>query len=135
MELNAAFNFVIVEDNPEDSFWLKRELKKATLGATATVFANAIEAFDFIKSSSSFPLVLFLDLHLPITSGIDLLRKIKECPSLEKILIYVLDGSSSPREIAECEKLGVTAFLRKPVSYTDLVEIVGPRIRELSTQP
>jgi DNA-binding response OmpR family regulator len=62
-------SLIIVEDNPDDSFWLNRELKKANLRMPIKVFADALEAFDFLTQSRPLPAAVFLDLHLPITSG------------------------------------------------------------------
>ena len=95
MEPNRSC-IVVVEDNPDDSFWLNRELKKAALGLPVKVFANVLEAFDFLLSTPTLPAVVFLDLHLPVTSGLELLRKMKAHPSLSKVLVFVLNGSSSP---------------------------------------
>ena len=124
---------VIVEDNPDDSFWLNRELKKANLGISVKLFDNVLEAYNFLLNSPSLPAAVFLDLHLPITSGIELLRRMKVHPSLQRVLVFVLNGSSSPKEIEECEKFGVAAFLDKPVSLKDLTAKVIPRIRDFLT--
>ncbi len=121
---------LIVEDNPADSFWLKRELKKAEFGMSVTLLADGQRALQFLSECDSLPAALFLDLHLPGESGLHVLRTIRLSPTLNKIIVFVLDGSSSPKEITECEQLGVAGFLDKPVSQYDLANVVLPRICE-----
>jgi CheY-like chemotaxis protein len=120
---------LIVEDSQADSFWLKRELKKANFGMSVTVLEDGQRALQFLSECDSLPSALFLDLHLPGESGLHVLRTLRLSPTLNKIIVFVLDGSSSPKEIAECEQLGVAGFLDKPVTQHDLANIVLPRIR------
>ena len=127
MEKNTPY-LVIVEDNPDDSFWLKRELKKAGIGMCITLIADGKTAIDFFSECDVFPIVLFLDMHLPGASGLELLRYLKHNSMLEKMSVFVLDGSSLPKEIQECEDLDVLGFLEKPVTVEDLSKLVLPQI-------
>jgi CheY-like chemotaxis protein len=120
---------LVVEDNPADSFWLKREIKKAELGMSVTFLADGQRALQFLSECDSLPSALFLDLHLPGESGLHVLRTIRLSPTLNKIIVFVLDGSRSPKKITECEQLGVAGFLDKPVTKHDLANVVLPRIR------
>jgi CheY-like chemotaxis protein len=127
---NNAPYLVIVEDNAADSFWLKRELKKADLGLPVTLFADGQHAMEFFFGCTQLPTVVFLDLHLPGASGIKLLHMIKETTAFQKMIVFVMDGSSSPKEVAECQKLGVAGFLDKPVTVEDLQKLVAPLVRD-----
>ena len=128
MEIKPPY-VVIVEDNPDDSFWLKRELKKADLTLPVRIFADGQRALDFLSECDDLPEALFLDLHLPGASGLQLLNAIRGSSRMNRIIVFVLDGSSSPKEIAECEKLGVAGYLDKPVAVDDLRSLVAPTIR------
>ena len=121
---------LVVEDNPDDSFWLKRELKKAGIAMSVTLLADGQRALQFLSQCDSLPVAAFLDLHLPGETGLQVLQTIRLSPTLEKIIVFILDGSSSPKEIAECQELGVAGFLDKPVSVEDLKTIVAPLINE-----
>jgi CheY-like chemotaxis protein len=127
---NRSPYLLIVEDNPDDSFWLNRELKKADFGMALMLHTDAERAFDFLIKAESLPEALFLDIHLPGASGLHLLQRLKENPALAKIIVFVLDGSSSPKEIDECNHLGVAGFLDKPVTLEDLTNIVGPHLSD-----
>ena len=120
---------VIVEDNPDDSFWLKRELKKADLDMPVTLLADGKKALDFFSNCPVLPAALFLDIHLPGASGTELLRTLTANVDLDKMVVFILDGSSRPDEIAECERLGIAGFLDKPVTVEDLISFVVPRLR------
>jgi two-component system response regulator len=120
---------VIVEDNQADNFWLNRELKKANLGIPTTLFEDGQKALNFLSECSDVPAVLLLDLHLPNVSGLQLLRAIKGNPKLSGIIVFVIDESSSPKEVAECRELEVEGFLDKPVSAENLTRLLAPHLR------
>jgi CheY-like chemotaxis protein len=118
-------NILVVEDNADDSFMLTRQLEKAQIDDHVTVIENGKDALEFLLSSSQLPLAIFLDLKLPGLSGVELLQKVKEEPRLEKVPIIIMTGSSNPNDLKECTRLGVTAFLEKPVALTTFIRTVA----------
>ncbi|HET6414031.1 MAG TPA: response regulator [Anaeromyxobacter sp.] len=63
--------------------------------------------------------VLVTDLFMPVLSGITLVEKIRAEPALADLPVVVIT-SGGEREREQLESLGVSAFLRKPVSYQEL---------------
>lgn len=76
------------------------------------------------------PDVVILDVMLPGRSGFDILREIREGDetSALPVLMLTAKGQSKDREMAEA--LGVTRFMTKPFSNTDVLATV----RELAPQ-
>ena len=77
--------------------------------------------------------VLVTDLFMPVLSGISLVEKIRADPVLAGLPVVVIT-SGGEREREQVEHLGVSAFLRKPVSYQELASAVrglleGRRLR------
>lgn len=68
--------------------------------------------------------LLMLDLHLPKMDGIEVLARIKEDPELRKIPVIILTTSRDESDIEQCYNLGCSAYVTKPVDYTEFMEAV-----------
>lgn len=116
---------LVVEDNADDSFLLTRQLARAQFDDCVTVIGNGQDAFDFLMHTSAVPLAIFLDLRLPGMSGTQLLEKIRGESRLQAVPVIVMTGSVDPRDVEECSRLGVTAYLPKPVTLTTFIKTVA----------
>ena len=67
--------------------------------------------------------VLVTDVFMPVLSGISLVEKIRADPLLADLPVVVIT-SGGERERDRVEQLGVSFFLRKPVSYQELAGAV-----------
>jgi two-component system response regulator len=120
---------LIIEDNPDDCFFLTRQLNRARLDDHVTVIPDGQEALDFLLQNASSPnpvqfVCIFLDLRLPSLDGIPLLRKLRVIPALSEIPIVVMTSSNEERDLEECRRLSVKAYVTKPVRLTDFIKAV-----------
>ncbi len=114
----------MVEDDENDSILLMRELKRAHLDDAVTVIRDGHAALKQLLETSQPPLVLFLDLSLPGMGGLELLRKIRGVARLKELPVIVMTGSINPKHREECARLGVTAFLAKPIGLAAFIKTV-----------
>jgi len=125
MESTASSNIFVVEDNADDSFMLLKELERAHLEDHVMVIKNGKTALDYLLKTTSVPLVLFLDLRLPGLGGVEILREIRQVDRLQRMPVIIMTGSSDPQDLKDCNLLGVTAFLAKPVSLITFIKTVA----------
>jgi CheY-like chemotaxis protein len=114
---------LVVEDNADDSFLLTRQLARAHFEDCVTVIGNGQDALEYLQRSSV-PLAVFLDLRLPGMSGVELLEKIRQDDRLRSVPVIVMTGSLDPRDVEVCNRLGVTAYLPKPVGLSTFIKTV-----------
>jgi PAS domain S-box-containing protein len=78
------------------------------------------------------PDVIILDLHLPDTTGLEVLRRLKADESTSAIPVIVLSADASKGRSAQALELGAIGYLTKPL---DIDTFVNALARELQQTP
>ena len=71
------------------------------------------------------PDVLLIDLLLPGVNTLTILNELGQLPAGQQPAVYVLSSFASPETVAECDRLGVSFFLRKPVDIHSLIDLIS----------
>ncbi len=102
----------------------------------ADLFAEMmrVSGFRVLKTTKSAPAiammisekpdVVILDIMMPETSGLDLLREMRVTPALEDIPVVVVSAKSMPVDIKTGMEAGASTYLTKPVGFLELKEAV-----------
>jgi CheY-like chemotaxis protein len=130
--MNPNATILLVEDDPNDVFLMKRALKAAAITNPLKVATDGQEALDYLAGAGQFenraefpiPSLIFLDLKLPYKSGFEVLEWIRSQPSLDSTLVVVLTSSSEERDIKETYRLGAKSFLVKPPTQAMLSDLM-----------
>ncbi len=123
---------LLVEDNPDDAFLIKRAFKKAKLANPLFVVEDGEEAVAYLVGEGEFadrnehplPMLILLDLKLPKMSGFEVLQWRMGNPGVKKIPVVVLTSSNQTPDIKKAYELGANSYLVKPVSFEGLMEMV-----------
>jgi CheY-like chemotaxis protein len=82
------------------------------------------KAVDFLLKRDSYasdtnatPLVILLDLNMPVLDGYQVLRIIKNDERTKQIPVIMLTTTENPAEVAKCYELGCNLYVTKPVEY------------------
>ena len=106
----------IVDD--DDGFRKSLEFLLSSNGWTVEGFASAGA---FVERAGDLePGLLLLDLHLPGTSGLDLLES--KLPELDKFAIVMVTGAGEIQTAVRTIKAGAIDFIEKPFSAPELLE-------------
>lgn len=125
MEQSIA-EILLIEDNPNDAELTIRALKKNNLANNLLHLEDGREALDFLYDDNNIPpKLILLDLKMPRVDGIEVLRKLKSDEQRKVIPIVVLTSSKEERDIVESYKLGVNAYIVKPVNFEEFVRAVS----------
>ena len=123
---------LLVEDNPDDVELAIHALRREQLINDITVARDGEEALDFIfcrgkyahRSPQQPPRLILLDLKLPKVDGLEVLRAIKTDARSKAIPVVVMTSSSEERDLVESYKLGVNAYVQKPVDFEQFRGVV-----------
>jgi two-component system chemotaxis response regulator CheY len=83
--------------------------------------SNGKEALDKIKSGLK-PDLIITDLNMPVMDGLEFIKNVR--PLLKFVPILILTTESEAKKREEAKKLGATGWLVKPVSGTDLINVI-----------
>ncbi len=122
---------LLAEDNPKDVELTLAALEEHNLANEVVVVKDGAEALDYLycrgkfaKSTDNHPAVVLLDLKMPKVDGLEVLRTVKADPKLKAIPIVILTSSREEKDLVESYKLGVNAYVVKPVEFQQFVEAV-----------
>jgi two-component system, response regulator len=124
---NIPVEVLLIEDNNEDAELTIRVLKKHNLANNLVHLQDGEAALDFLfaEGSNNVPRLILLDLKMPKVDGIEVLRKLKTDEQRKMIPVVMLTSSKEERDIIESYKLGVNAYVVKPVEFEKFVEAVA----------
>ncbi|HWX15763.1 MAG TPA: response regulator [Chthoniobacterales bacterium] len=122
---------LMVEDDPKDVELTLTALDDYKLANEVVVTRDGEEALDYLycrgkfeTRSSDNPAVLLLDLKLPKVDGLEVLQQIKSDEKLKMIPVVVLTSSHEEKDMVTSYKLGVNAYVVKPVDFHEFVNAV-----------
>jgi two-component system response regulator len=123
---------LLVEDHPDDVELTVHALRREQLANEITVVRDGEDALDFVfcrgphasRSFESPPRLILLDLKLPKVEGLEVLRAIKSDPRTKAIPVVIITSSREERDLVESYKLGVNAYVQKPVDFEQFRGIV-----------
>lgn len=123
---------LLVEDNEDDEFLMKRALKAAGVRNPLYVVRDGEAALDYLMGAGVFanrlefpyPSLVFLDLKLPYRSGLDILEwRQQHQDSYPEAIFIVITSSNEPRDLNRAYRLGASSYIVKPPTGEQLIEI------------
>ena len=129
---NGNIEILLVEDNVDDVELAVRALRREKLANEITVARDGEEALDVIfcrgphagRSFQHPPRVVLLDLKLPKVQGLEVLKAIKSDPRTKAIPVVIMTSSREERDLVDSYKLGVNAYVQKPVDFEQFRSMV-----------
>jgi len=134
---------LLVEDDENDVFFMRRAIQKANLNLSMEVAMNGQLAIDYLEGNGAYgdrtkyplPWAVFLDLKLPYVRGFEVLAWIRQKPSLRELPVMILTSSPEERDRREAEKLGAQAYCVKPPTREMVLEVLAPLLGDLLAGP
>ena len=122
---------LMVEDDPKDVELTLTALEEYNLANEVVVTHDGEEALDYLycrgkfaERSSDNPAVMLLDLKLPKIDGLEVLQQVKSDEKLRMIPVVVLTSSHEEKDMVASYRLGVNAYVVKPVEFHEFVNAI-----------
>lgn len=123
---------LLVEDNPDDERLTIMGFEENRIANEIVVARDGKEALDYMFAEGKYegrdvrqlPQVIVLDLKLPKVNGIEVLSKVRGNELTKYVPVVVLTSSKEDRDLVETYRLGVNAYVQKPVNFVEFGEAV-----------
>ena len=116
--MSKKYSIVIIDDEVEILDMLSRFLNRNPNFSVQT-FSNPVSALSSINNNTKYDLVL-LDIMMPQMNGLDVLEKLKEINSDQKVIM--MTAYSTLDKVLKSHKIGATNYIMKPFSSLDSLE-------------
>ena len=122
---------LLVEDSLPDVELTQAALQHNKVPNEVIVTRHGGEALDYLYRRGSYqsrdpgcPVVVFLDLKMPKVDGLEVLSQMKGDPVLKIIPVVMLTSSREEADLIKSYKLGVNAYVVKPVGFDQFSEAI-----------
>lgn len=111
---------LIVDDSKTMLMSMEGMLKRANFNVKTA--ASGKEALNIVEAFA--PDLMITDLNMPEMNGIDLIKQVKQKPSMrfKPVLMLTTESQQSKRE--EAKAAGATGWLVKPIQSNNLIAVI-----------
>jgi len=121
-------SLLLVEDDSNDVFLIKRAFKRANFKVPVSVVNDGDAAIGYLqgidvysdRTQHPIPSLIVLDLKLPRRSGLEVLEWLRAQPVLRRIPVIVLTSSKESADVNKAYEVGANSYLVKPVTFNEL---------------
>ncbi len=122
-------DILLIENDPAMARLTKEACREAGLFEQIFSVPDGDDALAYLRrepkyADEPFPDLIFLDLHLPKKSGLEVLSEIKANPKLCLTPVVVVSGSADPDEVRKAYELHASCYVRKPDNLDDFLRFV-----------
>lgn len=122
---------LLVEDSARDAELTLEALGESRFANEVVVTRDGAEALDWLHRRGTHaarppgvPAVVLLDLKMPRVDGLEVLRQMRADDALRAIPVVMLTSSREERDLVESYRLGVNAYVVKPVAFDAFIHAV-----------
>ena len=131
MPTTSINRILLVEDSPRDAELALEALAQNSLANEVFHVRDGADALDYLHRRGEFtgrangqPAVVLLDLKMPRVDGLEVLRQIRSDATLKDIPVVVMTSSREESDLVQSYRLGVNAYVVKPVKFQEFVSAV-----------
>jgi CheY-like chemotaxis protein len=120
---------LLAEDREDDILLVRKAFQKGSVANPLYVVRDGEEAVAYLsgqryyQNRSEYPLpdLFLLDLKMPRMDGFEVLRWIRQQPTLRTLRVIVLTSSDDIADVNKAYRLGANSFLVKPLDFVNYV--------------
>jgi CheY-like chemotaxis protein len=129
---------LLVEDNEEDAFLMRRALRLEKIECGLQVAEDGQEAIEYLggvgkyadRTQHPFPSLVLLDLKLPYVHGFEVLAWVATQPACKDLKIIILTSSGEERDREKAAQFGIKLYYTKPPTK-ELMGVVAKNLQEI----
>ncbi|RPI61374.1 MAG: response regulator [Planctomycetaceae bacterium] len=122
---------LLAEDDAGHASLIEKNLRRGNITNPIVRVDNGQAVLDYLQTKlageqgrPAAPLLLLLDLNMPVMDGYEVLTHMKADEHMKHIPVIVLTTTNDPREVKRCYELGCNAYVTKPVDADDFCKAI-----------
>lgn len=116
----------LADDDEDDRMFFTDAFDELKINTVVNTVNDGVQLMDFLNNPESvLPNIIFLDLNMPIKSGIDCLKEIKQNDRFKDIAIAIYSTSSSDEDVENTFILGANIYIKKPSDFNTLKKVLN----------
>jgi CheY-like chemotaxis protein len=122
---NDALHILLADDDEDDRIFFKEALQEIKVKTKVTLVNDGQQLMNYLNQpENNLPNVVFLDLNMPMKTGMECLIEIRKNTRLKDLAIAIYSTSSSEEYIEEAFVRGANIYIRKPDDFSVLKVIL-----------
>ncbi len=122
---NDALHVLLADDDEDDRNFFKEVLQEIKVKTVVTLVNDGQQLMNYLSQhESKLPNVIFLDLNMPVKSGLECLREIRMNKKLRDLAVAIYSTSSSDENIEEAFVQGANIYIKKPSDFSMLKNVL-----------
>lgn len=122
--INAPLRIVLVDDDKDDQMIFKEAFDRLKTNNELEIFDSGVKLIKWLEKAEELPDLIFLDLNMPIMTGVECLQEIRRNPKYRNLTVAIYSTSSLERDIEETLLNGANIYITKPGEFEKLQEII-----------
>jgi len=119
--LEIIMNYPVIfyaDDDDDDRLFFKEAAE--TIPGTVVLFESGIKMVSALELFMPTPSIIFIDLNMPVKSGFEIMKELKDRDDLKNIPVVVLSTASDHYNVKKCRDCGASYYIPKPLSFCKL---------------
>lgn len=129
--MNDLKRILLVDDSDRDVELTLAAFAEQNIANAVDVARDGAEALEYLQRRGAWaqrpagnPVVVLLDIKMPKVDGLEVLQKMRGSADLKHVPVVMLTSSREERDLIESYRLGVNAYVVKPVDFSQFVDAV-----------
>ena len=125
-EILRGVKVLVVDDNRTNRRILEGMLKRWEMKSTSVEGGEeALGELSAARDAGEPYALILLDMHMPKMDGFELSERIRQRPELSTAIIMMLTSAGHRGDAERCKKVGISAYLLKPIRQSELREAIA----------
>jgi CheY-like chemotaxis protein len=125
----GAITILLVDDDPDCRMLIRDAISESKVSNQIYEVGDGAAAMDFLMrrgewSAAPRPGLIYLDIEMPGTNGIEALKQIKATPELRDIPVVMMTGVSDETQMRAAAEAGANSYTIKPANAEQFLRTV-----------
>ncbi len=125
---SKSIDVLLVDDNDDDIFMIEEAFRDEHLVNIRNVVHDGRAALAYLRNEGEYrdaprPGLVLLDINMPRTNGLEVLRIIKEDERLKSLPVVMLTTSDREEDVVRSYGYGACSYVTKPLEFDGFVEV------------